>query len=215
LVRVFWIVGLALLASGCGWLDVGPSTSGRPPTEAVAAAEGEGSAKEPATDYVLGPGDRIQVFVWRNPELSTTIPIRPDGKITIPLVEDMIAAGKRPTELARSIEQALSAFIEDPIVSVIAMEFGGEFDQQIRVIGEATRPQAIAFKARMTVLDVMIHVGGLTQFAAGNRSVIVRRFGGADTTIPVNLSDLLRDGRLENNVPVKPGDVIIIPQSLF
>jgi polysaccharide export outer membrane protein len=213
--RFLVVCAIVVSVNACGWMDVGPSSSGKSAADADVAPEGEGSAKEAATDYVLGPGDRIQVFVWRNPELSTTIPIRPDGKITIPLVEDVIAAGKRPTELARTIEQALSAFIEDPIVSVIAMEFGGEFDQQVRVIGEATRPQAIAFKARMTVLDVMIHVGGLTQFAAGNRSVIVRRFGGADTTIPVNLSDLLRDGRLENNVPVKPGDVIIIPQSLF
>ncbi len=231
---------LVVLVSACSWLEptIGPSKpvadasaeatpaeapNAEPPNAEAPNAEApnaearkaEARKAEAPPDYVLGPGDRIQVFVWRNPELGVTIPVRPDGKISIPLVEDMVAAGKRPTELARAIEQSLSAFIEDPIVTVIATEFGGEFDQQVRVIGEAARPQAIAYKARMTVLDVMIKVGGLTQFAAGNRSVIVRHVGDEETTIPVNLSDLLHDGRLENNVPVKPGDVIIIPQSLF
>jgi len=212
--RLYLFVALAGMVCACGMLDAGPPAASPPATEAGAVADDKApSAATP--DYILGPGDRIQVFVWRNSELGVTIPVRPDGKISIPLVEDMVAAGKRPTELARDIEKALSAFIEDPIVTVIATDFGGEFDQQVRVIGEAAHPQALAYRARMTVLDVMITVGGLTQFAAGNRAVIVREVKGEQTTIPVRLRDLMSDGKLENNVALRPGDVLIIPQSWF
>ena len=169
----------------------------------------------PFSEYLIGPGDTLQIFVWRNPELSVTLPVRPDGRISVPLVEDVPAAGKSPTVLARDLEKELKRFIQDPLVTVIVAGFIGPYSQQVRVIGEAARPQAIPYRQDMSVLDVMIAVGGLTQFAAGNRAVLVRRAGGTETQIPVYLDSLLKDGNVAANVPVQPGDVLIVPQSWF
>lgn len=165
--------------------------------------------------YLIGPLDNLQIFVWRNPELSTTIPVRPDGRISMPLIEDLQAANKTPTELARDVEKVLSEFVQNPVVTVIVTGFNGPFDQQVRVVGEASSPQAIPYREKMTVLDVMIAVGGLTEFAAGNRAVIIRTSKGKKRTYRVRLDDLLKDGDVTANVDILPGDVLIVPQSWF
>jgi polysaccharide export outer membrane protein len=170
----------------------------------------------PGPDYIIGPGDTLQVFVWRNPELTTTIPVRPDGRITVPLVEDIQATGKTPTQLGRDLENVLKQYVQEPIVNVIVSKFVGPFAQQVRVVGEAAKPQAISFRANLSVLDVMIESGGLTKFAAGNRAVIIRSGGnGEETTTRVRLDDLLRNGDVTANVKMMPGDILIIPQSWF
>lgn len=166
-------------------------------------------------DYVIGPLDSLQVFVWRNPEVTTTVPVRPDGRISTPLIEDMQAAGKTPTQLARDIEKELSKYIVDPVVTVIVSGFNGPFSQQVRVVGEAAKPQAIAYRENMTVLDVMIAVGGLTEFAAGNRAVLIRDVDGQQKEYRVRLADLLKDGDVSANARILPGDVLMIPQSWF
>ena len=166
-------------------------------------------------DYLIGPGDQLEIFVWRNPELSRNLPVRPDGRISVPLIEDLPAAGKTPTALARDIESVLKEYVQDPIVTVIVTGFVGPFSQQVRVVGEATQPQALPYREKMTVLDVMISVGGLTEFAAGNRAVVVRQAGGDEQAFRVRLDDLLRDGDVSANVALLPGDVLIIPQSWF
>jgi len=168
-----------------------------------------------APEYLIGPGDGLQVFVWRNPDLSVAVPVRPDGRISTPLVEDMVASGKTPTELARDLETALRAFVQEPVVTVIVSNFVGPYSQQVRVIGEATRPQAIPYRRDMSVLDVMIAVGGMTPFAAGNRASIIRKDEDQEVQIPVNLDSLLKDGEIAANRRVLPGDVIVIPQSWF
>ncbi len=180
--------------------------------EAPAAPPGEPAA---TPDYLIGPGDQVEIFVWRNPELSLTLPVRPDGRISVPLIEDLSAAGKTPTALARDIESVLKQYVQDPIVTVIVTGFIGPFNQQVRVVGEATEPQALSYRERMTVLDVMISVGGLTEFAAGNRAVVVRQVDGAEQAFRVRLDDLLRAGDVSANVAMLPGDVLIIPQSWF
>ena len=166
-------------------------------------------------DYRIGPGDNLNIFVWRNPELSVSLPVRPDGRLTVPLIEDMPAAGKTPTELARDFEAELEKFIQDPIVSVMVTGFVGPFDQQVRVVGEAAQPQGIPYRDEMTALDVMIAVGGLTEFAAGNDAVIVRDVNGERRSFRVRLDDLLKDGDVSANVDMLPGDVLIVPQSWF
>jgi len=166
-------------------------------------------------DYVIGPLDSLQVFVWRNPEVTTTVPVRPDGRISTPLIEDMQAAGKTPTQLARDIERELSKYIVDPVATVIVTGFNGPFSQQVRVVGEAAKPQAIPYRENMTVLDVMIAVGGLTEFAAGNRAVLIRDTDGKQKEYRVRLSDLLKDGDVSANARILPGDVLMIPQSWF
>lgn len=165
--------------------------------------------------YLIGPGDQLQIFVWRNPELSTSVPVRPDGRISVPLIEDLAAANKTPTELARDVEKVLAEFVQNPVVTIIVTNFNGPFDQQIRVVGEASQPQAIPYREKMTILDVMIAVGGLTEFAAGNRAVIVRANNGKKVSYRVRLDDLLKDGDVSANVDVLPGDVLIVPQSWF
>lgn len=180
----------------------------------VAAPElaATGEAGQP---YRIGPGDTLRIFVWGNPGLSETVPVRPDGRVSIPLVEDLDVIDKTPTEAGRLIEGRLSAFVEDPLVTVIVTEFVGPFAQQVRVVGEAAEPMAIPYRANMTVLDVMIEVGGLTEFAAGNRSTLVRKEAGADQQYRVRLDDLIRDGDITANVQMQPGDVLIIPESFF
>jgi polysaccharide export outer membrane protein len=171
---------------------------------------------EEDSNYIIGPTDQLQIFVWRQPDLSTNVIVRPDGKITVPLIDDLQAAGRTPTQLAQDIGKVLSELVQDPRVSVIVTNFVGPFDRQIRVVGEATQPRAIAYRRNMTVLDVMIEVGGLTEFAAGNRAVIVRRTPSGDqASFRMRLDDLLDDGDVSANAYVMPGDMIIIPQSWF
>ncbi len=165
--------------------------------------------------YEIGPGDNLQIFVWENPELSVTVPVRPDGHIKTPLVEDLPAAGRTPTELARDMEESLSRFVRNPVVTVIVSGFVGQPDAQIRVVGEATEPQALLYRERMTLLDVMIAVGGLTEFAAGNRAKLIRERGGKRRAETVRLDDLIREGDITADVAVRPGDILIIPEAWF
>ncbi len=166
-------------------------------------------------NYLIGPGDQVQVFVWRNPEVSGTFPVRPDGKMTMNLVEDIQASGKTPTQLARDIEKALGKYIQEPIVTVIVSGGIGPFDQQIRVVGEAAKPQALNYREKMSLIDLMIAVGGLTDFAAGNKAYILRTVDGKQERLGVRLDDLLRGGDTSANVDMRPGDVLVVPESLF
>lgn len=183
------------------------------PTYASAAQAGAAVSNEP--EYIIGAGDSLQIFVWHNPDLSTTVPVRPDGRISIPLVEDIPCAGKTPTQLARDVEERLRKYVQDPIVTIIVGSFVGLPSQQIRVVGEAAQPRALPYRADMTVLDAMIAVGGLTQYAAGNRAKLTRQVNGKPVTTTVRLQDLLEDADLSANVAVQPGDILIIPQSFF
>ncbi|ALP54104.1 sugar ABC transporter substrate-binding protein [Candidatus Tenderia electrophaga] len=169
----------------------------------------------PDYNYIIGPGDNVNIFVWRNPEVSMSVPVRPDGKITTPLVEDLQASGKTPTELARKIEEVLGTYIKDPSVTVIVTGFVGPYDQQVRVIGEATSPQALPYRENMTLLDLMIAVGGLTEFAAGNNAVLVRRVNGREMQYRLRIDDLIDEGDISANVPMLPGDILIVPESWF
>jgi len=166
-------------------------------------------------DYQIGAGDVVNINVWRNPEVSLSVPVRPDGKITTPLVEDLQAAGKTSTELARDIEKALGKYIQQPMVTVIVTSFVGPYNQQIRVIGQAARPQALAYRQGMSLMDVLIAVGGITDFAAGNKASIIRMVAGKRQSVPVRLQDLLRDGDISANVAVLPGDILVIPEGWF
>ncbi len=166
-------------------------------------------------DYLIGPGDNVEIIVWRNPEISMSVPVRPDGKITTPLVEDLPASGKTSTQLARDIEETLSKYIQEPVVTVVVTEFVGPFGEQVRVIGEAANPMALAYREKMTLMDVMIAVGGMTDFAAGNRARLIRTINGEQQQFRVRLDDLIRDGDVSANVPVLQGDVLVIPESLF
>ena len=166
-------------------------------------------------DYLIGPGDNVTVTVWRNPEVSGSVPVRPDGKITTPLVEDLPAAGKTSTQLARDIEAALAKFIQQPVVTVIVTNFVGNYGDQIRVIGQAARPQALAYRRDMSLMDVLITVGGITEFAAGNKANIIRNVDGKQEKIVVRLDDLIRNGDISANMPMRPGDVLVIPESFF
>ena len=167
------------------------------------------------SEYLIGPGDTLQVYVWRNPDISVTVPVRPDGFISTPLVEDIKAINKTPSQLARDIEKRLSKYIRDPVVTVIVTNFVGTYNKQVRVIGEAAKPQALPYRENMTLLDVMIAVGGLTDFASGNSAKLIRKIGSKTIEIPVRLKDLLQDGDISANKRVHPGDILLIPQSIF
>jgi len=190
---------LAALLAGCA-SDLPPAP------QSVASTE---------YNYKIGPGDTLNIVVWRNPELSMSVPVRPDGKISAPLIDDLDALGKDSTSLARDIEQELAKFIRDPVVTVIVTSFVGPYSEQIRVVGEATKPQTLPYKQKMTLLDVMIAVGGMTDFADGNRATILRMGDDATTQYSVRLKDLIKSGDVSANVEMKPGDVLIIPQSWF
>jgi polysaccharide biosynthesis/export protein len=176
-------------------------------------AELQAAAESRQSEYRIGPGDNLQIFVWQHPDVSVTIPVRPDGRISTPLVEDLPAVGKTPTQLARDIEVALSEFIRAPTVSVIVSNFVGTFDTQVRVVGQATAPQSIPYRQNMSILDVMIQVGGLAPNAAGNRARIVRTVDGVTQEIPVRLKALLNTGDISANLTMLPGDILIIPES--
>jgi polysaccharide export outer membrane protein len=167
-----------------------------------------------AYTYIIGAGDSLNIIVWRNPELSMTVPVRPDGKVAAPLVEEVFAQGKTSVQLARDIELVLAKYVRDPVVTVLVSGFVGPYSEQIRVVGAAARPQFLAYKTKMTMLDVMIAVGGLTDFAAGNRATILRTSDG-NKQYSVRLQDLIKDGDVSANVDMKPGDILIIPQSYF
>ncbi|HAT32741.1 MAG TPA: sugar ABC transporter substrate-binding protein [Janthinobacterium sp.] len=169
----------------------------------------------PSGDYLVGPGDTVNIIVWRNPEVSLTVAVRPDGKITTPLVEDLPASGKTSTQLARDIEKALGKFIQQPVVTVIVTSFAGPYSEQIRVIGEAAKPQALPYRLGMSLMDVLIAVGGVTDFAAGNKASIIRVKNGKQQKLGVRLDDLLKDGDISANVSMRPGDVLLIPESFF
>lgn len=168
-----------------------------------------------ARDYLVGPGDQVNIIVWRNPEISMVVPVRPDGKITTPLVEDLQASGKTSTQLARDIEQALSKYIQQPVVTVVVEGFVGPYSEQIRVIGEAAKPQALPYRENMTLMDVLIQVGGITDFAAGNRARIIRTIDGKQQKFKVRLKDLIKNGDISANMPMRQGDILIIPESYF
>ena len=165
--------------------------------------------------YLIGPGDTLQVFVWGQPDLSVTVPVRPDGRVSTPLIEDIEAVGKTPTQLAREMERVLSEYVRSPEVNVIVQKFVGTFADQVRVLGQAAQPRAVPYRERMTLLDVMIEVGGLTRFAAGNRAKVVRNVDGRSVEIRVKLDDLLNRGRIKENMEMQPGDVVIIPEAVF
>jgi polysaccharide export outer membrane protein len=189
-----------LLLGGCA------STGSAVPTGQAAAA---------SPDYLIGPGDALNIIVWRNPEVSMSVPVRPDGKITTPLVEDLPASGKTSTELARDIEKALAKFIQQPVVTVIVTSFVGTYGEQIRVIGQAAKPQSLPYRRDMSLMDVLIAVGGVTEFASGNRASIIRTIGGQQQKLAVRLDDLIKSGDMSANLPMRPGDVLVIPESFF
>ncbi len=198
----------SLALTGCAGGGSGPQL---PPASFVALQEG------PGEEYVIGPLDELTVFVWRNPELGAKVQVRPDGRITTPLITDMPAVGKTPSMLAEDIRLQLSQFIEEPLVSVIVNEFAGTFSQQVRIVGATEKPASIPYRANMTLLDAMIAVGGLSEFAAGNRARLVRfdKQVGKQREYALRLGDLLKKGETKANVMLKPGDVIIIPESMF
>ncbi|MBC7986077.1 MAG: polysaccharide biosynthesis/export family protein [Sphingomonadaceae bacterium] len=203
------LVGVSLLAlAGCA--TGGPSAS-LPPATFVSA---ENTAGE---DYIIGPLDKLTIFVWRNPELGAEVQVRPDGRITTPLIQDLVAVGKTPAMLADDITLTLSQYITDPRVSVIVTEFSGTFSQQVRVIGATEQPASIPYRANMTLLDAMIAVGGLSEYANGNGARLVRhdRATGAQREFGLRIASLLRRGDTSANVRLEPGDVIIIPESMF
>lgn len=172
-------------------------------------------SKQADWNYLIGPGDSVNVFVWRNPDVSGTFPVRPDGKMTMHLVEDMPASGKTPTQLARDLEKALSKYIQEPIVTVVVAGGVGPFSQQVRVIGQATKPQAMNYREDMSLIDLMIDVGGMTDYAAGNKAYILRTVKGKQERLGVRLDDLVNGGDISADVPILPGDVLVIPESFF
>lgn len=199
-------VAVAVSAAVWGLSGCASSSSALPPAPALASSADY--------SYVVGPGDVLNINVWRNPELSSSVPVRPDGKVATPLVDELVAQGKTPSQIARDVEKALGKFVRDPVVTVVVTTFVGPYSEQIRVVGEATRPQFLPFKQKMTVMDVMIAVGGLTDFADGNKATIVRASEG-NKRYSVRLHDLVKRGDIAANVEMLPGDILIIPQGWF
>jgi len=190
------------------------STGGRPELPPAAYVANK---ELPGEEYVIGPLDQLNIFVWRNPELSSKVQVRPDGRITTPLVNDMPAVGKTPAQLADDMKAALGEYVKSPIVSVIVENFSGTYSQQVRIVGATEKPASIPYRANMTLLDAMIAVGGLSQYAAGNKARLVRydRATGKQTEFALQISNLLKKGDSSANVRLEPGDVIIIPESMF
>jgi polysaccharide export outer membrane protein len=201
--QALWLATLVFLA-GCA--NTNPS--------AVASATA-GSNPQMSSEYVIGPGDTLDIFVWHNADLTKQMPVRPDGRIAMPLVGDTVAVGKTPAALSAEIQDKLKPYIRDPLVTVIPTTFVGLFTRQVRVIGEASQPRALPFRSSMTALDVLIEVGGLTKYADGNRAVLVRNVDGKQQSFRVRLDSLIRDGDINQNVDMLPGDILIIPQRFF
>lgn len=203
-----FVTSSAMLLSACGGFGGGPEL---PPAPATPFQEG------PSEEYRIGPLDSLTVFVWRNPELGAKVQVRPDGRITTPLITDMPAVGKTTKMLAQDIKLQLSRFINDPIVSVILNDSVGTSSQQVRIIGATEKPARIPYRANMTLLDAMIEVGGLSEFAAGNKARLLRfnRGTGRQQEYRLRLGDLLKRGDSQANILMQPGDVIIIPESRF
>lgn len=202
--KLIILVMLSMLITACSTLTL--PTAAIHPSHTVDAA---------SYKYLIGSGDVLNIFVWRNPEVSGTFTVRPDGMITTSLVEDIPVSGKTPTELARSIEKILSTYLRDPVVTVTVNNFIGPFSEQIRVVGEATQPQSINYNQNMTLLDVMIQVGGLTEFADGNDAILVRIENGKQLQYSIYIEDLIKNGKISANVDMLPGDIIVIPETWF
>ena len=201
-VCIIWLGFFLLLSSGCATTDYPPLEGGPAPAQLT-------------PDYIVGAGDSVNIFVWRNPELSSTVTVRPDGKITTPLVEDVPASGKTPTQLARDMEKELSVYVKNPVVTVMVGGFIGPYTEQIRVVGQASNPMALPYRDQMTLLDLMIAVGGLTEFAAGNKAIVVRVIDGEWQQFGVRIDDLINGADISANTYVLPGDILIIPESWF
>lgn len=200
--RIALMAGFTISVTGCaGW--IGKNYPDAPPT-----------ASTPDYNYIVGPGDTLNIIVWRNPELSQIVPVRPDGQVSTPLVDGLVAQGKTSVQIARDVEKELGKYVRDPVVTVIVTQFVGPYSEQIRVVGEATQPQFLPYKQKMTVLDVLIAAGGLTDFADGNRATLVRTSEG-NKRYNVRLHDLIKRGDIDANVDVLPGDILIIPQGWF
>ena len=202
-IKAWLVLGVCLVSAACGWLHNGPQT-----------ATAAGSVQD--YEYLIAPGDTLNVFVWQNPDVSVEkVPVRPDGKISTPLVDDVIASGKTSRQLAQDIATTLVSYIKDPSVTVTVVDFVGGYAQQVRVVGEAVKPQALPYRKQMTLLDVMIQVEGLTPYADGNKAKLVRRVGEEDIETRVRLEDLVKKGDMGANIEISPGDVIIIPEAWF
>ena len=198
---IIWLGVFLLVLSGCA--------TKYPPLE------GGPAPAQVTPDYIIGAGDTIEIFVWRNPELSSGVTVRPDGKITTPLVEDVPASGKTPTQLARDMEKELSVYVKNPVVTVMVGGFVGPYEEQIRVVGQASNPQALPYRDQMTLLDLIIAVGGLTEFADGNKSIIVRVIDGEWQQFGVRIDDLVNGADISANTYMLPGDILIVPESWF
>jgi polysaccharide biosynthesis/export protein len=203
-------VALLVLVCTVGW---GFEISSAAPTAQAPPTAPARSAVDP-NSYVIGPGDTLQIFVWRNPELTATIPVRPDGKISTPLVEDMVAVGKTPSELARDVEKVLSEYVRSPSVNVIVTVPVGTFSQ-VQVIGQVLKPGSLPYRSGMKVLDAILAVGGMTQFASGNRAKIVRTVDNRQQELRVKLESLVNKGDMSQNLELRPGDVVVVPESFF
>jgi polysaccharide biosynthesis/export protein len=204
-----------ILGTGAGLAQQAPAPPSQPAVQAPGTAVVAPLPQTVSPSYIVGPGDSLQVFVWRNPELTTTVPVRPDGKITTPLVQDMVAVGKTPSQLARDIEIVLAEYIRSPQVNVIVANPVSAFSQ-VKVIGQVTTPQSLAYREGMRVLDAVLASGGLAQFAAGNRAKIVRKQDdGTTTELKVRVGDLVNKGNMKYNLELRPGDVLVIPESRF
>jgi polysaccharide export outer membrane protein len=215
--RIATSIGAALCALSCMLFVAGAfaqQTQQAPPSAPPDLTQPPPAAAAVGPNYQVGPGDTLQIFVWRNPELSTTVPVRPDGKISTPLVEDMVVVGKTPSQLARDIEKVLQEYIRSPQVNVIVSIPVSAYSQ-VKVIGQVTNPQSLAFREGMRVLDAVLAVGGLGQYAAGNRAKIVRKQDGKEVEIRVKLDDLVNKGNMKHNLELKPGDVLVVPESMF
>lgn len=200
LLRIIMAMTLAALVTACG---------------TVGSTRLDDTKQLETGDYVIGAGDSLQIHVRNNPDLSVNLPVRPDGKISVPLVKELAAAGRTPAELSGELEDRFAKYIRDPNVTVIVQDFVGTYSDQIRIIGEAVQPRALAYREGMTVLDAIIQVGGLTEFAAGNRTTLVRERNGTTKRYSVRLNDLLNNGDIGQNRPLRPGDILIIPEAYF
>jgi polysaccharide export outer membrane protein len=208
-------VFLAIVTSASAWAQQPAAPAAQPPAATVVAPVGPPPAESKVgNDYIIGPGDTVQVYVWRNPELTVTVPVRPDGKISTPLVEDMIAVGKTPSQLARDVERVLGEYVRSPQINVIVTQPMAAFSQ-VKIIGQVARPQSIAYREGLTVLDAVLAVGGLGPYAAGNRAKVMRLEGGKQREIKVKLSALVNGGDMKQNIALRPGDVIVVPESRF